>query len=108
MSKGTAGKWPEECSYNNGFNPDWGSLTYMTVKEAANRIARLELGSQLSNDDIKTESLQQYIADILEGRAKFEGISRILHCLDDYLIISEVGLHKGSENLQALLAYLIY
>ena len=79
----------------------------MTVEEAANRIARFGLGSQLSNNDIKTESLQQYIADILEGRAKFEGVSRILHCLDDYLIISEVELHKGSENLQELLAYLI-
>ena len=71
----------------------------MTVEEAANRIARLGLGSQLSNNDIKTESLQQYIADILEGRAKFEGVSRILHCLDDYLIISEVELHSYSHYL---------
>ena len=44
------------------------------------------------------------IADVLEWRVKFESISRILHCLDDFLIISKAGSDEGNRNLQALLA----
>ena len=43
------------------------------------------------------------IADVLQWRAKLEGISRILHYLDDFLVISEAGSDEGGRNLQALL-----
>ena len=43
------------------------------------------------------------IADVLEWRAKFEGVSRVLHYLDNFLIISEAGPDEGSRDLQALL-----
>ena len=62
IPKGTSGKWrlildlssPEGLSVNDGINPDWCSLSYVTVEDAARRIARLGVGSQLSKVDIKS------------------------------------------------------
>ena len=53
IPKGTSGKWhlifdlsaPEGFSVNDGINPDWCSLSYVSVEEAARRIARLENSS---------------------------------------------------------------
>jgi len=39
------------------------------------------------------------IADVLEWRAKFEGIPRIMHYLEGYLIISPPCSEEGSRHL---------
>ena len=44
------------------------------------------------------------IADVLEWKAKFEGIPIILHYLDDFLIISPPSSDEGSRHLHTLLA----
>jgi len=44
------------------------------------------------------------IADVLEWREKFEGIPKIMHYLDDFLIISSPNLDEGSRHLHTLLA----
>jgi len=43
------------------------------------------------------------IADVLEWRAKFEGIPIIFHYLDDFLIISPPSSDEGSRHLHSLL-----
>ena len=62
IPKGTFGKWrlildlssQEGFSVDDGINPNWCSLSYVSVEEVARRIARLGVGSQLSKVDIKS------------------------------------------------------
>ena len=65
IPKSSPGKWhlildlssPEGLSVNDGINPDWCSLSYVTVEDAARRIAKLKgaLGYQMSILRVHTE-----------------------------------------------------
>ena len=44
------------------------------------------------------------VADVLEWRAKFEGITHIIHYLDDFLILAPPGSSRCRQELEGLLA----
>ena len=43
------------------------------------------------------------VAEVLEWRAKFEGVTDVLHYLDDFLMISPAESPKGSQDLNIIL-----
>ena len=43
------------------------------------------------------------VAEVLEWRAKFEGVTHVLHYLDDFLMISPAESPKGSQDLNIIL-----
>ena len=44
------------------------------------------------------------VAAILECRAKFEGVSQVLHYLDDFLIIAPADSQRGEQDLHTMLS----
>ena len=114
---------PGGFSVNDSINPDWYSMSYVTVENTAEIITVLGRQAQLAKVDIKSayriipvhpenwlllgmlweEKLFigaalpfglrsaprtfSAVADVLEWRAKAEGVDQELHYLDDFLII---------------------
>ena len=62
IPKGSTGKWrlildlssPEGSSVNDGINPEWCSMSYVPVEDAAKIITRLGRHTQLAKVDIKS------------------------------------------------------
>ena len=62
IPKGSTGKWrlildlssPEGFSVNDGISPEWCSMSYITVEDAAKIITRLRRHTQLTKVDIKS------------------------------------------------------
>ena len=147
IPKGSTDKWhlildlssPEGFSVNDGINPEWCSMSYVTVEDAAKIITRLGRHTQLAKVYIKSAyriipihpedrllmgmqwenklyidaalpfglrsapRIFSAVADVLEWCTRFEGITHILHYLDDFLIISPAKSPKGSQDLNTVL-----
>ena len=147
IPKGTTGKWrlildlssPEGFSANDGINPEWCSMSYVTVEDAAKIVTNLGRQAQLAKVDIKSAcriipvhpedrlllgmqwenklfidaalpfglrsapKILSAVAEVLEWRAKFEGVTDVLHYLDDFLMISPAESPKGSQDLNIIL-----
>ena len=43
------------------------------------------------------------MAEVLEWRARIEGVTHVLHYLDDFLMISPAESPKGSQDLNIIL-----
>ena len=140
IPKGTTGKWrlildlslPKGFSVSDDINPEWCSMSYVTVEDAAKIVTCLGRRTQLAKVDIKSAyriipvhpedrlllgmqwenklyidaalpfglrsapKIFSAVGEVLEWRARFEGATRVLHYLDDFLMISPAVTKRQS------------
>ena len=148
IPKGSTGKWrlildlssPEGFSVNDGINPDWCSMSYVTVEQASKIVTQMGRRTQLAKVDIKSAyriipihpedrlllgmlwdgrlfidaalpfglrsapRIFSAVADVLEWRAKLEGVAQVLHYLDDFLVIAPADSQRGEQDLRTILS----
>ena len=131
---------PAGFSINDGISPEYCSLSYNSVDEAAKLAGSLGPHCCLAKVDIQSayriipvhpddrlllgmawqgnlfvdavlpfglrsaRRIFTAVADVLEWRAKFEGITHIIHYLDDFLILAPPGGSRCKQELEGLLA----
>ena len=149
IPKGSSGKWrlildlssPAGFSVNDGICPEYCSLSYTSVDEAAKLVCSLAQHSLLAKPvDIQSAyrivpvhpedhlllgmvwqgnlfvdtalpfglrsapRIFTAVADVLAWRAKFEGITYIIHYLDDFLVVAPPDDIQCKQNLNGLLS----